>query len=137
MNNKSVVVIIHSHRMNLLPAPLCFGVEHHCLDFVESGFDRLEPSVDRLEPSVNILALFDKLLVDRVEPSVDRLESSVHVLALFDKLLLDSVILEALLILMAFDKNHQTRVNIFVKLPVGRRRRLIRISGKARTMEAE
>lgn len=112
MNNKSVVVIIHSHRMNLLPAPLCFGVEHHCLDFVQSGFDR-------------------------VEPSVDRLESSVHVLALFDKLLLDSVILEALLILMAFDKNHQTRVNIFVKLPVGWRRRLIRISGNARTMEAE
>jgi hypothetical protein len=130
VNNKSVVVIIHSHRMNLLPAPLCFGVEHHCLDFVESGFDRLEPSV-------HILALFDKLLVDRVEPSVDRLESSVHVLALFDKLLLDSVILEALLILMAFDENHQTRVNIFVKLPVGWRRRLIRISGNARTMEAE
>lgn len=86
MDNKSVVVIIHSHRMNLLPAPLCFGVEHHCLESIESGFDRLE--------------------------------SSVHVLALFDKLLLDSIILEALLILMAFDENHQTRVNIR-ELPSG------------------
>jgi hypothetical protein len=142
VNHKSVVAMIHSHRINLMPRPLCFRVKRHCLESFKSGFHRLESSVHILalfvKLSVNVVALVQKLLIDRVEPSVDRLEpsvdrleSSVHVLALFDKLFLDSVILEVLMILMAFDENHKTRINTFKNLPGGRGwSRLVRISGK-------